>query len=317
MNIGRKLTIALDWDNVLAPCTELACQKMTQRGTPVSVEDVTLYSFANFHKELADVLMAIFKEPDFFDSQVLYPGAAEMVEELLAAGHEVVIASAMPPEQMGIRGKQICSLLPGIKESNVMLGSRKDLLHVDFLLDDADYNITSSPAKYPVLFTRPWNKSMEGFLRAAQAGEPSPPALAALVWETLRWPLLALLLGFTALGLLALPLLFAVRGFLLAFSIASFVRLFGGTGCLLALLVFGVGGAFSVPALFVLGVQSFMTARTLAGRVWGESKAAPLYGRAYWLRCGGCAAALCVCMLLDGFAVPALVSGLAGTLLAG
>lgn len=152
MNIGRKLTIALDWDNVLAPCTELACQKMTQRGTPVSVEDVTLYSFANFPKELADGLMAIFKEPDFFDSQVLYPGAAEMVEELLAAGHEVVIASAMPPEQMGIRGKQICSLLPGVKESNVMLGSRKDLLHVDFLLDDADYNITSSPAKYPVLF---------------------------------------------------------------------------------------------------------------------------------------------------------------------
>ena len=171
MNIGRKLTIALDWDNVLAPCTELACQKMTQRGTPVSVEDVTLYSFANFHKELADGLMAIFKEPDFFDSQVLYPGAAEMVEELLAAGHEVVIASAMPPEQMGIRGKQICSLLPGIKESNVMLGSRKDLLHVDFLLDDADYNITSSPAKYPVLFTRPWNKSMEGFLRAGSYAE--------------------------------------------------------------------------------------------------------------------------------------------------
>ena len=49
-----------------------------------------------------------------------------------------------------------------------MLGSRKDLLHVDFLLDDADYNIASSPAKYPVLFTRPWNKSMEGFLRAGQ-----------------------------------------------------------------------------------------------------------------------------------------------------
>ena len=152
-----------------------------------------------------------------------------------------------------------------------------------------------------------------------RAGEPGRlcGGLPAGRTGTLRWPLLALLLGFTALGLLALPLLFAVRGFLLAFSIASFVRLFGGTGCLLALLVFGVGGAFSVPALFVLGVQSFMTARTLAGRVWGESKAAPLYGRAYWLRCGGCAAALCVCMLLDGFAVPALVSSLAGTLLAG
>lgn len=52
MNKGRKLTIALDWDNVLAPCTELACQKMTQRGTPVDVSEVTLYSFANFPKEL-------------------------------------------------------------------------------------------------------------------------------------------------------------------------------------------------------------------------------------------------------------------------
>ena len=86
---------------------------------------------------------------------------------------------------------------------------------------------------------------------------------------------------------------------------------------LIFILLVVLAALFIFPVLFVLGVQSFMTARTLAGRVWGESKAAPLYGRAYWLRCGGCAAALCVCMLLDGFAVPALVSGLAGTLLAG
>ena len=39
------------------------------------------------------------------------------------------------------------------------------------LLDDAGYNIASSPAKYPVLFTRPWNKSMEGFLRAGSYAE--------------------------------------------------------------------------------------------------------------------------------------------------
>ena len=52
-----------------------------------------------------------------------------------------------------------------------MLGSRKDLLHVDFLLDDAVANISSSPAKYPVIFTRPWNRSEEGFLRAANYQE--------------------------------------------------------------------------------------------------------------------------------------------------
>ena len=38
---------------------------------------------------------------------------------------------------------------------------------------------------------------VEGFLRAAQAGEITAPALASLVWDTVRWPLLALLRGFS------------------------------------------------------------------------------------------------------------------------
>ena len=147
---------------------------------------------------------------------------------------------------------------------------------------------------------------VEGFLRAAQAGEITAPALASLVWDTVRWPLLALLLGFTALGLLGLPLLFAVRGF---------VRLFGGAGCLLALLVFGVSGALSVPVLFVLGVQGLLAARVLAGRVWGDGKTPPPYGKLYFFRCGACAVALCVSLLLDCFVVPGLVSSLAGTFL--
>ena len=157
---------------------------------------------------------------------------------------------------------------------------------------------------------------VEQFLQTAQSGELSVPAAAALIWDTARWPLLALLLGFTALGLLGLPLLFAVRGFLLSFAVASLVRLFGGAGCLLAMALFGISGALSVPALFVLGVQSFQAARQLAGRVWGDGKLPMPYGKTYFVRCGGCAAALCVCILLDCFVVPALVSGLAGTLLA-
>lgn len=48
-----------------------------------------------------------------------------------------------------------------------MLGSRKDLLHVDFLLDDALYNIEASPAKYPVVFNQPWNRAGEGYLRVS------------------------------------------------------------------------------------------------------------------------------------------------------
>ena len=156
---------------------------------------------------------------------------------------------------------------------------------------------------------------MQGFLSAAQEGGVGAPALLHVVWETARWPLLAVLLGFTALGLLGLPILFSVRGFLLAFSIASFVRMFGAAGCLLAFLVFGVSGAVSVPVLFVLGVQSLTAARALASRFLGDGgRSCSPYGRAYFLRCGCCAAALALCAALEYLAVPALVTGLAGAL---
>lgn len=155
---------------------------------------------------------------------------------------------------------------------------------------------------------------LEFFLGSAQSGEMRTPGLALQLWDLLRWPAAALLLGFTALGVLGLPLLFATRGFLLAFSIAAFVQMFGSAGCLMAFLVFGIGGSFSVSALFVLGAQSLAASRRLASRFLGEGKEPSPYGRAYFLRCGGCAAALCVCLFLERFAVPALVSGAASVI---
>ena len=159
------------------------------------------------------------------------------------------------------------------------------------------------------------NQYLEAFLLAAQEGAVDVPALWAQIWDTLRWPLFALLLGFTALGVLGVPVLFTLRGFLLAFSIASFVRAFGGAGWLLACLVFGIGGVLSLPALFVLGVQSILSARALAARVRGEGKGRVLWGRDCLVRCALCLGAVCVCILLERTVVPALLSGAAGALL--
>lgn len=171
MKKGKKLVVILDWDNVMAPCTELACQKSTARGYPVDVKEVTMYSFKNLPEDISKMLMDIFDEPDFFDDQAPYPGAVEMVDELLDAGHEVVISSAMKPGLMGIRSSQIAAFLPRLDPKNIMLGSRKDLLRGDLLLDDALYNIETSPARYPVVFNQPWNKDSEGYIRVSKYKE--------------------------------------------------------------------------------------------------------------------------------------------------
>lgn len=152
------------------------------------------------------------------------------------------------------------------------------------------------------------------FLEHSAVQAPQPAPLPALLWECLRWHLLTFVLGFTSLGLLFLPVVFFLRGFLMAFAIGAFVHLFGGAGALLALAVFGLTGAISLPALFVLGVQGMAAARALASRFLGESRRTLPYGRVYFLRCALCAGALCVCVFLEWAAVPALVSGAAGML---
>ena len=61
---------------------------------------------------------------------------------------------------------------------------------------------------------------IRGYLDLAAEGGMQPP-FWPLVWELIRFPLLVFLLGFTALGVVGMPVLFAVRGFLLCFGCQS------------------------------------------------------------------------------------------------
>lgn len=156
---------------------------------------------------------------------------------------------------------------------------------------------------------------VQSFLRAAESGALSAPDLLPSMWECIRWPLLALLLGFTALGLLGLPVLFAVRGFLLAFSIASFVRVLGSAGCLLAFYCLELPVRYRF-LFFLCWVYRVCCPPGGWQRFWERARQPALYGKAWFQRCGLCAAALVVCVVLEYLVVPMLVSGLAGALIA-
>lgn len=156
---------------------------------------------------------------------------------------------------------------------------------------------------------------LERFLTAAQAGALEVPAFPELLWRSFRWPLAAALLGFTALGLLGIPVLASARGFFLAFSIASFARAYGREGLAVAFFLLGIPGLFSLPAFLLLATQSLSTACVLAGRGGGSGRRDLPFHRDHFFRCGVCAAAVCVSLLLERYLVPALVSGAAASLL--
>ena len=155
---------------------------------------------------------------------------------------------------------------------------------------------------------------LQSYLSAAVAQEMPKPDWFSTLWDTIRWPLLAVALGLTPLGLLGIPIVFFARGFLLSFAVASFFHVLGGLGLAFAFVVFGVVGIICIPVLFFLGVQGFLCAGTLAGRLLGESKKQSIPDRVFLLRCGVCAAALFVCCFLEYSVIPVLIQALAGFL---
>lgn len=143
-------------------------------------------------------------------------------------------------------------------------------------------------------------------------GEPVAPSLFSAAWELCRWPLLVFVLGFTALGAVGVPVVFLVRGFLLSYSVAVFVRLFGVAGLAAAAAVFGVCAVFVLPALFVLGADAMGGAMALAAAFWGEGKRPAVFGRGRLLRAGGCGLLLAAGAGVQLWLTPALLRAAAG-----
>ena len=105
------------------------------------------------------------------------------------------------------------------------------------------------------------------YFEMAGQGSGVEPPLWSSVWELVRWPLAALLLGSTALGAVGIPMLMAARGFLLSYAAAVFGRMFGLPGVAASLAAFGVSAFVAVPVLFVAASDAF---RQSIGRLSGE-----------------------------------------------
>ena len=101
-----------------------------------------------------------------------------------------------------------------------------------------------------------------------------------------RYPLAAFLLGFASIGILLLPLATGAFGFFLSFSVCCFTAAFGTDGILLALTVFGLRCAVTLPCYFLLAVPSLERSMALACLSFGRGRrSAPVvYGRTWWSR---------------------------------
>lgn len=151
------------------------------------------------------------------------------------------------------------------------------------------------------------SERLEGYFTGFGQGEVCVRFLS-VVWRAVRVPLAAFLLGLTALGVVGLPVLFAVRGFSLAYAVAVFYRLMGLRGLTLSACVFGVSALLWLPALLELGVSGLTGSYGLLRRVTGDGRyPLALDSGTYWLRCGLSAGAVLVCAGIEYMLVPVLI----------
>lgn len=158
-----RLRVGLDVDDTLYDCNAYALSIISQRypeEEPISINEIT--GWGNYGRH-ADERIALYSDPNFVASQPILPGAQKFVRDLSRYA-EVFFITAVPPECMSARAQRLVHDFPEIPPENIVIGTRKEIMQLDILLDDGPHNISRSKAAYPVLFRKPWNAHLSGLL---------------------------------------------------------------------------------------------------------------------------------------------------------
>ncbi len=156
------LTFGIDWDDVIAPFNDRAVEMANEEyhfDPPLTLEDIT--SWENTGR--ASVIKKYYDDPRLYDRQVVPEESKDFIRRLSTKGI-VYIVTAVYPEYMTRRMRQIKEAFPDFPEENIIMGFHKSMVNVDITLDDGPKNILKSNARFPVLMRKPWNRDLTGLL---------------------------------------------------------------------------------------------------------------------------------------------------------
>ena len=154
--------IGLDWDDVTAPFNSIAIQMANEKydfEPPLSMEEIDRWE----NKGRAGVIKEFYQNEELYNRQRVPEKNKKAICKLMEIA-DVYFITAVYPDFMGIRAKQILTEFPELPQENIILGSAKNLVQFDIILDDAIHNILETPATYPVMMRKPWNWKMTGLL---------------------------------------------------------------------------------------------------------------------------------------------------------
>ncbi len=158
-----RLRVGLDVDDTLYECNSYALSIINSRypdEEPITLNEITGWGNCGRRSEER---IALYSDPEFVRTQPIIPGAQKFVRELSKIA-DVFFITAVPAKCMSARAERLIEDFPEIPPQNIIIGTRKEIMQLDILLDDGAHNISNSRAAYPVLFRKPWNAHLSGLL---------------------------------------------------------------------------------------------------------------------------------------------------------
>lgn len=171
--------IGLDWDDVTAPFNSVAIQMANDKyhiAPPLTLDEIDCWE----NTGRAGIIKEFYFDEELYRRQQVPERTKKAVRKLMEIA-DVYFITAVHPEFMGIRARQIMEAFPELPPEHIILGSAKNLVHFDIILDDAVHNVLETPATYPVMMRKPWNWKMTGLLSVNNMTE-----FVALVRQIMR-----------------------------------------------------------------------------------------------------------------------------------
>jgi len=164
----KRFTIGFDMDAIVVDLLNPWLSWYNQEhGETVTVHDLTTYNIEN-HVSYPDRIYGFFQDIERYASCPLIPGAAEGLRQLKEDGHDIVFATATAGEEgesSPAKWKLARKAAPWLKNKDVMVGSRKELLRFDIFSDDAPKNIVKYRNAWPnakiITIAYPYNQDIK------------------------------------------------------------------------------------------------------------------------------------------------------------
>ena len=127
-----------------------------------------------------------------------------------------------------------------------------------------------------------------------------------------RAPIAVFFFGFSAFGVIGVPVLLFAHGFLTSFSVSAFAEAMGRESFVLLVILFSIRLVFVLPCTFSLAVAAFDKSKILALLLSGGGKRTKTAssGSGYWYRFAVCLAILFLGCILELWLVPVLLSSI-------